>query len=106
MDLNYCWNLVYMLSGFSPVHLFVTSWTVACQNPQSLRFSSLGYWSGLPFPSPGDLAHPGIGPMCLRSPALASVFFTGSATCRNLGERDIYWQEKFVGHTVDSRLWQ
>ena len=44
--------------------------------------------------------------MCLRSPALASVFFTSSATCRNLGERGIEWQKKFVGHTLDKRLWQ
>ena len=41
--------------------------TVACQAPLSIGFSRQGYWSGLPFPSPGDLPDPGIE---LRSPAL------------------------------------
>ena len=45
----------------------VTSWTVACQAPLSLGFSRQEYWSGLPFPSPGDLPNPGIKP---GSPAL------------------------------------
>ena len=44
-----------------------TLWTVACQAPQSMGFSRQEYWSGLPFPSPGDLPHPGVE---LRSPAL------------------------------------
>ena len=42
-------------------------WIVACQAPLSLGFSRQEYWSGLPFPSPGDLPNPGIEP---RSPAL------------------------------------
>ena len=37
-----------------------TLWTVACKAPQSMAFSKQEYWSGLPFPSPGDLPHPGI----------------------------------------------
>ena len=37
----------------------VTPWTVAHQAPPSLGFSRQEYWSGLPFPSPGDLPHPG-----------------------------------------------
>ena len=44
-----------------------TPWTVACQAPLSTRFSKQEYWSGLPFPSPGDLPVPGIEP---GSPAL------------------------------------
>ena len=44
-----------------------TSWTVACQAPLSMGFSRQEYWSGLPFPSPGDLPSPGIKP---GSPAL------------------------------------
>ena len=47
--------------------LTVTPWTAAHQAPLSLRFSRQGYWSGLPFPSPGDLPNPGIEP---GSPAL------------------------------------
>ena len=42
-------------------------WTVACQAPLSMEFSRQEYWSGLPFPSLGDLPDPGIEP---RSPAL------------------------------------
>ena len=44
-----------------------TPWTVAHQAPLSMGFSRQEYWSGLPFPSPGDLPNPGIKP---RSPAL------------------------------------
>ena len=40
--------------------LFVTLWTVARQAPLSMEFSRQEYWSGLPFPSPGDLPNPGI----------------------------------------------
>ena len=52
---------------FSCVLLFVTPWTVAYQAPPSMGFSSQECWSGLPFPSQGDLPDPGIEP---RSPAL------------------------------------
>ena len=45
----------------------VTPWIVACQSPLSMGFPRQEYWSGLPFPSPGDLWDPGIKP---RSPAL------------------------------------
>ena len=46
----------------SCVRLFVTPLTVACQAPLSLGFSRQKHWSGLPFPSPGDLPNPGIEP--------------------------------------------
>ena len=46
----------------SDVRLFVTPWTVDYQAPQSMEFSRQEYWSGLPFPSPGDLPNPGIEP--------------------------------------------
>ena len=62
-----------MLSGGQ---LFVTPWTVAYQAPLSWDFSRQEYWSGLPFPSPGDLPDPGIEPASLMSPALAGGFFT------------------------------
>ena len=45
----------------------VTQWIVACQAPLPMGFSRQEYWSGLPFPSPGDLPNTGIEP---RSPAL------------------------------------
>ena len=46
----------------SHVHLFATPWTVAPQAPRSMGFSRHEHWSGLPFPSPGDLPDPGIKP--------------------------------------------
>ena len=52
----------------SHVRLFATPWTVAHKAPQSMEFSRQEYWSGLPFPSPGDLPDPGINP---GSPALS-----------------------------------
>ena len=51
----------------SHVWLFATPWTVAYQAPPSVGFSRQEYWSGLPFPSPGDIPDPGIEP---GSPAL------------------------------------
>ena len=55
------------VTSLSRVRLFATPWTVAYQAPLSVRFSRQEYWSGLPFPSPGDLPDPGIKP---GSPAL------------------------------------
>ena len=55
------------MRSFSHVQLFATLWTVAYQAPPSMEFSRQEYWSGLPFPSPWDLPHPGIEP---GSPAL------------------------------------
>ena len=46
----------------SRVQFFVTQWTVAYQSPPSMGISRQEYWSGLPFPSPGDLPDPGIEP--------------------------------------------
>ena len=55
---------------------FLTPWTVACQAPLPMVFSRQEYWSGLPFPTPGDLFNPGIESTSLASPALAGEFFT------------------------------
>ena len=41
----------------------VTPWTEACQAPLRMEFSRQKYWSGLPFPSPGDLPDPGTEPV-------------------------------------------
>ena len=57
----------------SCVRFFATPWTIASPDPLSMQFPRQGYWSGLPFPSPGDIPDPGIEPM---SPSLASGFFT------------------------------
>ena len=58
----------------SHVRLFVTPWTVAHQAPPSMGFSRQGYWSGVPFPTSGDLPDPGTEPVSLVSPALAGGF--------------------------------
>ena len=52
----------------------MTPWTVAHQAPPSMEFSRQEYWSGLPFPSPGDLPDPGIEPgsTALQADALPS----------------------------------
>ena len=59
------------MKSLSHVRLFATPWTVVYQAPQSMRFSRQECWSGLPFPSPGDLPDPGIEP---GSPALQANF--------------------------------
>ena len=69
-----------VLSRFSRVWLFATTWTAARQAPLSMAFSRQEYWSGLPCPPPGDLPQPGIEPEPLMSPALADEFFTTSIT--------------------------
>ena len=61
------------VKSLSRVRLFATPWTVAYQAPPSVGFSRQEYWSGLPFPSPGDLPDPGIEP---RSPALQAEALT------------------------------
>ena len=61
------WKEKVKVKSLSHVRLFVTLWTVAHQAPPSMEFSRQEYWSGLPFPSPGDLPDPGNEP---GSPAL------------------------------------
>ena len=55
------------VKSLSRVQLFATPWTVAYQAPPSMGFSRQECWSGLSFPSPGDLPYPGTKP---GSPAL------------------------------------
>ena len=61
------------MKSLSHVRLFATPWTVAYQAAPSMGFSRQGYWSRLPFPSPGDLHNPRIKP---RSPTLQADTFT------------------------------
>ena len=60
----------------SHVRLFKTSLTIACQAPMFIEFCRQEYWSGLPFPIPGHLPDPRMGPGSPVSLALASGFFT------------------------------
>ena len=65
---------------------FVTPWTVACQAFLSVGFSRQEYWSGLPFPPPGDLPDPGMEPV---SPALEGGFFTAESPGKPQREHSI-----------------
>ena len=64
----------WKVKSLSHVQLFATPWTVVYQAPLSMGFSRQEYWSGLPFPSPGDLPNPGIelGSPTLQAHALPS----------------------------------
>ena len=62
--------------SLSCVQLLEAPWTAARQAPLSMGFFRQEYWSGLPFPAPGDLPNLGMEPEFLASPALAGRFFT------------------------------
>ena len=62
--------------SFSHVQLFAIPWSVAHQVPLCMEFTSQEYWSGLLFPSPGDLPSPGVKPASLAPPGLVGGFFT------------------------------
>ena len=71
------------VKSLSRVRLFTTPWTVAYQAPSSMGFSRQEYWSGLLFPSPGDLPDPGIKP---RSPAFQADALTSKPPGKPLGK--------------------
>ena len=62
--------------SFSPIWLFAVPWTVSHHAPLFMEFSRQEYWSGLPFPMPGDLPDLGMEPMSPAFPTLAGRFFT------------------------------
>ena len=70
-----------MCASLSRVPLFATPWTVAHQVPLSVEFSRQEYWSGLPFPSPGDLPHP-------RDPSGSSALQADSSLSEPPGKPD------------------
>ena len=74
------------VKSLSHVWLFVTPWTVAFQAPLSMGLSRQEYWSGLPFPSPGDLPNPGIEP---RSPELQADFLLSAPPGKSTKEERI-----------------
>ena len=57
------------------VQLFAIPWSLACLSSLSTGLSQKEYWSGLPFPPPVDLPHPGIKPLSPAAPALTSEDF-------------------------------
>ena len=71
----YFFHCACVLSCFSHVSFFATSWTVAHQATLSMGFFRQDYWSGLPCSDPGDLPNAGTEPGSLMSPALAGGLF-------------------------------
>ena len=74
---------------FSHVQLFAAPWTIACQAPPPMEFSRQDYWSGMPFPTAGDLLDSGIQPVTLVSSALVGRFFPISTTWNNRYQKSI-----------------
>ena len=75
------------------------------QAPYSMEFSRQEYWSGLPYPSPGDLSNLGIKPGSLASPALEGSFFNHWATCEALSQSNPWWSHllpNFISQAIPS----
>ena len=82
------------VKSLSHVWLFATPWTVSYKAPLSMEFSRQEYWSGLLFPSPGDLPDPGIEP---RSPALQADALPSEPPGKPQGKTCHIWKKKKVG---------
>ena len=86
----YHWNInsiVWMCvcaQLLSCVWLYVTPWTVTHQTPLSMGFFQQEYWSGLPFPSPGDLPNPEIKPGSLALQADSLPLSHREAHCSDI----------------------
>ena len=76
---------------------FETLWTVALQASLSVGLPRQEYWSGLPFPSPGDLPRPGIKP---ASPALAGRFFTTEPPGKPLHRCNAFVPDLLIHSTI------
>ena len=87
------WFQKVKVKSLSRVRLFAIRWTVAYQPPSSMGFSTQEYWSGLPFPSPGDLPDPGIEP---KSPTLRA----DALTCEPPGKSK--WYQKRLVNGIHS----
>ena len=66
-NINFASKVKVKVKSLSCIRLFATLWTVARQAPLSMGFSRQEYWSGLPFPAPGDLHYPEVEPVSLAS---------------------------------------
>ena len=86
-----CWGTSVMSNS-------ATVWTVVCQVPLFMELSRQKYQSGLSCPPPGDLPHPGIKPMSITSQALASRFFTTSATREVITHMCVYTHTRIYTH--------
>ena len=108
---SYLWQCLLKEHMWSPVCVcmhsvmsnFATPWSVTRQAPLSMEFSRQDYWSGLPFPPPGDLPKPEVKPASLASPALAGELFISCTTWEVLGLKNLMWLPTFA-HGVCSAL--
>ena len=94
------------VQSLSTVQLLATPWTAAHQAPPSMGFPGQEYWSGLPFPSPGDLPYPGIEP---GSPVLAGGFLTTvppGGLVKTLIERDMCTPMFIAALFITARTWK
>ena len=102
-------GMMCVCAVLSHVQLFATLWTVARQAPLSMEFSRQESWSGLLFPTPGDLPDPGMELESLGSLALASGLFT-TAPPGKLGH-DVKlcqwrgWRDNVGGRIFPSGFW-
>ena len=76
---------------------------VAHQAPLTMGFSRQEYWSGLPYPAPGDLPNPGTEAASLKSSALAGRFFTTSATWE--AHKHNKGSESLTGKEKENKTW-
>ena len=90
---NKVWNVH---SYASHVWLFEAPWTAAHQAPLSIGFPRQEYWSGLPFPSPGNLHDPGIKPTSHVSPTLAGEFFTNTSSAN--------WEARWISCGISQAI--
>ena len=83
-------------------------WTVSCLAPLSVGFSRQEYWSGLPFPSPGDLPNPGIKP---GSPALQADSLPTEPlgklmwTLKQSDSNELFYETEIDSWTQKANLW-
>ena len=93
-------HIPHVLSRFSRVRLFAPLWAVAHQAPLFMGFSRQEYWSEVSCPPPGDLLHPGMESVSLKSPALAGGFFTTSTSWETLRRWPKKKKRKEIGEHI------
>ena len=92
------------VKSLSRVLLLTTLWTIAYQASQSIEFSKKEYWSGLTFPSPGDLPNPGIEP---RSPTLqANTLPSEPAETQNRQYSNILFNINILINILEQDVWK
>ena len=91
------------MKSLSRVQLFATPWTVTYYVPPSIGFSRQEYWSGLPFPSPGDLPNPGIEP---GSPTLRADALPSEPPGKGIPVELLQDDAVKVLHSTCQRLWK